>query len=458
MAPPARHRHPVGSEQAARPCATGTAHARISEGVRGEHGRPEIRRPGRRSDLYLHSARHAARHDGGVPDGRHHPAGSDLHAHRIFQPDPPHLHRRPRLPEGVRARLPRLLDRQVGRRGRRWQIRRARGRDPQHEGPALVRCQRPAAARRQRHRDQGAHLSRQEQSRCSHRRGHHLRQGAHAALDRDQEIRARDQERDVVRVQLHREQPPRPDRQGQLLCQRRRLPDAGAQGPGAARPEIFQGRSAVTPANFGATRTRRITMLKFSLVASVALMSSLASAQTLDLSKYPDWSGQWKRPPSAGIQWDQTKRPGRDQQPPLTPEYQAIFEASLADQAKGGQGENARVTCTTNGMPRVMTVIRPIEFVIAPKITYVIFESYMPRRIYTDSRSFPTDQEPAMIGYSIGNWKDEDGDGKYDLLEVETRNFKGPRNLEATGLPLHRDNQTVVKERIRLDKSAKDTR
>jgi hypothetical protein len=198
-------------------------------------------------------------------------------------------------------------------------------------------------------------------------------------------------------------------------------------------------------------------MLKLGLIASVALMSSLASAQTLDVSKYPDWSGQWKRPPGAGIQWDQTKRPGLAQQPPLTPEYQAIFVASIADQAKGGQGENARVTCTTNGMPRVMTVIRPIEFAIAPKVTYVIFESYMPRRIYTDGRSFPTDQEPAMIGYSIGTWKDEDGDGKYDLLEVETRNFKGPRNLEATGLPLHRDNQTVVKERIQLDKSAKDT-
>src|SRR5262245_49368020 len=94
---------------------------------------------------------------------------------------------------------------------------------------------------------------------------------------------------------------------------------------------------------------------------------------------------------------------------------------------------------------------------MAPNRTAVIFETYMPRRIYTDGRSFPTDQEPAMIGYSIGNWKDEDGDGKYDLLEVETRNFKGPRNLEATGLPLHRDNQTVVKERIQLDKSAKDT-
>jgi hypothetical protein len=198
-----------------------------------------------------------------------------------------------------------------------------------------------------------------------------------------------------------------------------------------------------------------MTMLKLSLIAAIALVSSLASAQ--DTAKYPDWSGQWKRPPGAGIQWDQTRRPGLDQNPPLTAEYRAIFEASLADQAKGGQGENLRVTCTTNGMPRVMTVIRPIEFVVQPKMTYVIFESYMPRRIYTDGRSFPTDQEPAMIGYSIGNWKDEDGDGRFDLLEVETRNFKGPRNLEATGLPLHRDNQTVVKELIRLDKTTKDT-
>jgi hypothetical protein len=107
----------------------------------------------------------------------------------------------------------------------------------------------------------------------------------------------------------------------------------------------------------------------------VGLMLSAASLNAQDLSKYPDFSGQWKRPPGAGIQWDQTKRPGLAQQPPLIPEYQKIFEASIADQALGGQGENVRVNCTTNGMPRVMTVIRPIEFVIMPKISYVIFEN-----------------------------------------------------------------------------------
>jgi hypothetical protein len=191
-------------------------------------------------------------------------------------------------------------------------------------------------------------------------------------------------------------------------------------------------------------------------VLAAAFAAVALGARADDASKYPDWSGQWKRPPGAGIQWDQTKRPGLAQQPPLTPEYQAIFEASLDDQAKGGQGENVRVTCVTNGMPRVMTVIRPIEFVILPKVTYVIFESYMPRRIFTDGRDFPTDEEPSYIGYSIGKWIDEDGDGKYDALEVETRQFKGPRTFEATGIPLHKDNQTIVKERIRLDKSNKD--
>jgi hypothetical protein len=39
------------------------------------------------------------------------------------------------------------------------------------------------------------------------------------------------------------------------------------------------------------------------------------------------------------------------------------------------------------------------------------------------------------------------------VLEVETRNFKGPRAFDESGLPLHRDNQTVVTERIYLDKA-----
>ena len=193
--------------------------------------------------------------------------------------------------------------------------------------------------------------------------------------------------------------------------------------------------------------------------AVAALLISIAGATAADMT-YPDWSGQWKKPPNTsgrpGNPWDQTKPIGRGQQAPLTAEYQAIFEASLAEQEKGGQGENTRYTCTPAGMPRVMTAVGPIEFVIMPKITYILFENNMPRRIYTDGRDWPKREEPSLDGYSIGQWIDEDGDGRYDVLEVETRNFKGPRQFESSGLPMHADNQTIVRERMYLDKADKN--
>jgi hypothetical protein len=191
------------------------------------------------------------------------------------------------------------------------------------------------------------------------------------------------------------------------------------------------------------------------LIGAVALaavfVTAIVGARAHDEAQYPDWSGQWLR--TGGIQWDPAKPLGRGQQAPLTPEYQAIFEASLADQALGGAGNDARFSCLPVGMPRLMSVIFPMEFILLPKITYILFENNMPRRIYTDGRDWPKDPEPTFAGYSIGRWIDENGDGRYEVLEVETRYMKGPRTYEGSGLPLHKDNQTVVKERIHLDKS-----
>ena len=166
------------------------------------------------------------------------------------------------------------------------------------------------------------------------------------------------------------------------------------------------------------------------LTLAGALVMTMAGAQAFDETKYPDWSGQWRKPQGIGNQWDQTKPPGRAQQAPLTAEYQAIFEASLADQAAGGQGGDIRITCVSTGMPRMMTAVRPFEFVITPKVTYINSENNQPRRIYTDGRGFPKDQEATWPGYSIGKWLDIDNDGRFDTLEVETRNFKGPRVYE----------------------------
>jgi hypothetical protein len=204
-------------------------------------------------------------------------------------------------------------------------------------------------------------------------------------------------------------------------------------------------------------------MLYRSLLGAIALAAlsvSIANAEILDYSKYPNLKGQWSRFIVSGLpgqpSFDQTKTWGFGQEAPLTPEYKAVLEASLADQAKGGQGnftDGAR--CLAYGMPLMMAAFYPQEYVITPETTYILINNAdHGRRIYTDGRDWPKEIEPTYQGYSIGKWLDEDGHGRYDILEVETRGpFKGPRVYDATGLPLHRDNQSIFKERIYLDQA-----
>jgi hypothetical protein len=194
-------------------------------------------------------------------------------------------------------------------------------------------------------------------------------------------------------------------------------------------------------------------------IAVAMLAASLGTAGAWDDAKYPDLQGHWARFSVPGLpgqpSFDQTKPWGAGQQAPLTPEYRAIFEASLADQAKGGEGNyTGHARCLAAGMPHMMVVFRPLEFVVTANATYILIadvDHY--RRIFTDGRDWPKEIEPSYQGYSIGHWIDEDGDGRYDVLEVETRGFKGPRSYDASGLPLHFDNQSVFKERIHLDRA-----
>src|SRR5262249_60193865 len=51
---------------------------------------------------------------------------------------------------------------------------------------------------------------------------------------------------DLVQIKLHGKQPPRPHRQGELLRQHGRQPDAGKKEPAAAGPQIFQPGAEVT--------------------------------------------------------------------------------------------------------------------------------------------------------------------------------------------------------------------
>jgi hypothetical protein len=185
--------------------------------------------------------------------------------------------------------------------------------------------------------------------------------------------------------------------------------------------------------------------------AGLVLVAALIPTGLLafDETKYPDLKGAWAR--TAPPNWVQ---PG-EKAAPLTAQYQAIYDANLAAQARGDPGDAPQWYCLPQGMPMMMSAYDPMEIVVTPDVTYVLISHIndMYRRIFTDGREWPTDLETSYAGYSIGRWIDDSGAGRYDVLEVETRHLKNPRTFDTTGLPLHKDAKTIIKERLRLDKS-----
>jgi hypothetical protein len=205
----------------------------------------------------------------------------------------------------------------------------------------------------------------------------------------------------------------------------------------------------------------RRSIASFARIAAplLTLMAMPPGAQAADDAKYPSWKGQWLAIVAPGLEgrqfkFDPTKSRGLGQQAPLTPEYQKVLADSMADQAQGGLGNYPTARCLPGGMPRMMAT-QAQEYVITPETTYILLggsEDPM-RRVYTDGRDWPANIEPSYQGYAIGRWLEPDADGRYSVLEVETRGFKGPRAYDSSGLPLAFDNQSVFKERFHLDQA-----
>jgi len=192
--------------------------------------------------------------------------------------------------------------------------------------------------------------------------------------------------------------------------------------------------------------TVRSAILTLTLAALLGVASGGAQAQW----KYPDWSGKWTDLNTD--RWDPSRPPNAGQAAPLIPEYQAALKAAAASRNEGGRGNTPTISCGHTGMPRSMLVYETMEIVTTPELTYMIFDFVDPvRRIFTDGRAWPAAVDPLWMGYSIGQWQDEGADGKYRTLAIETRDFKGPRIVDGSGIPLHADNQTIIKERVSLD-------
>jgi hypothetical protein len=234
------------------------------------------------------------------------------------------------------------------------------------------------------------------------------------------------------------------------------------RAPLAAAPEV---------GNHGRRRTARAmtaalggTSMQLRGSVGAAIVAALLSlpcqvflpcqAWAFDDTLYPDLTGQWVRA-DASPSFDPAKPPGRGQQAPLTAEYLAKFDAIVADRVKRQLTDVLSTSCIAPGMPMLMQAYEPMQITVLPETTYILIDHIHEthRRIFTDGRSWPKEVEPTFTGYTIGKWIDSDGDGRFDVLEAETRHFKGPRFFDGSGIPLHEDNETVIRERISLDKS-----
>src|SRR4029077_17878231 len=129
-------------------------------------------------------------------------------------------------------------------------------------------------------------------------------------------------------------------------------------------------------------RREKFQMRNHFLIGAIALTAALAMpvgrTQAQVTSQYPDWKGQWTRLIVRGLggqgSHDQTKPWGFGQEAPLTAEYQAVLEASLADQAAGGLGNFPTSRCYPAGMPHMMMAFGPQEYVITPETTYILID------------------------------------------------------------------------------------
>ena len=112
--------------------------------------------------------------------------------------------------------------------------------------------------------------------------------------------------------------------------------------------------------------------LKFALLACGAVALTVpASAQQAQpaplaradayaqVTKWPDWSGVWS--PGVGTGSRTTATP-----PKLTPEAQRISDAFEAGKARGENLQNPAANCIPNGMPGIMRLPYPIEFIYSP--------------------------------------------------------------------------------------------
>ncbi|MGI4880539.1 MAG: hypothetical protein ACRYG4_23995 [Janthinobacterium lividum] len=188
-------------------------------------------------------------------------------------------------------------------------------------------------------------------------------------------------------------------------------------------------------------RTRIWALVLPAVLSGAALADPhIAPPQPADyaaLARLPDWSGTWQP------DWSSLFGARAGLKPPLTPAAAATAAAFEAGKGKGENLQTDAANCVPPGMPQIMRMPYPIEFIYSPGRVTIAAETYSQvRRIYTDGRPLPADPDPAYNGWSIGHW-----DG--DTLVVDTIGL----NARTSILPgIHPTDQARIRERFHLVK------
>ena len=108
------------------------------------------------------------------------------------------------------------------------------------------------------------------------------------------------------------------------------------------------------------------------------------------IAELPDWSGMWIAAPTES--------------------------SRVADAPAGPAGASAKVSgevtpgssCEPWAMPSVMQFASSVELLFTPgRVTMLVHQDVLVRRIYTDGRGRRPDPQPTRVGESIGRWEGE---------------------------------------------------
>ena len=160
------------------------------------------------------------------------------------------------------------------------------------------------------------------------------------------------------------------------------------------------------------------------------------AAEFAAMAKWPDFtSGVWQ------IDWNALfVAGGRPTPPMLTPPYAAKFKAFMDSQKQGENVQNQNANCLPPGVPGIMQMPYPLEFIYAPdRVTIAIETDSQVRRIYLNAKH-PDDPDPSFNGDSVGHWEG-------DTLVVDTVALDPATDMSAG---VGHSDQMRMTERFRL--------